>query len=80
MYKNVHYIVVNLFGNMALWTPRKQYKFNAKEWHQNEGGSDSFHVEIGFRLVGDLQLGDQNPNNVQQEKEIHLLKGSKWIL
>lgn len=45
---------------------------DTEERDEDEGGPYSSHVEAGLCLVRHSQLGNENPDNVQQEKKVHL--------
>lgn len=72
VHEDVHHVVVHLLGDPALGSPGEQHKLDAKQWHQNQGGSHCFHVQVGLCLVGVFQLGDENTDDVQQEEKVHL--------
>lgn len=52
-------------------------ELNSQQRYEDEGGSHCFHVGGGLSAVGFLQLGDQNPDNVQEKEEVHL--GRVWV-
>lgn len=64
VHEDVHDVVIDLLGHPSFRSPRNQHELNAEQWHQNKRRSHGFHVEIGFRLVSDFQLGDENTYNI----------------
>lgn len=74
MHQDVHDVVIDL--GVAVGFIREQDKLDAEERDENESGSHSPHVEAGLGLVRHSQLGDENPNDVQQEKQVNL--EAKW--
>lgn len=70
MHQDVHDVVIDLrVASRFIW---EQDKLDTEKRDENEGGSHSPHVEAGFGLVCHSQLGDENPNDVQQEEKVHL--------
>lgn len=70
MHQDVHDVVIDL--RVAIRFIWEQDKLDTKKRDENEGGSHSPHVETGLGLVCHSQLGDENPNDVQQEEKVHL--------
>lgn len=64
VHEDVHDVVIDLLGHPSFRSPRNQHELNAEQRHQNKSRSHSFHVEIGFRLVSDFQLGDENTYDI----------------
>lgn len=72
MHEYVHDVVIYFRGDPSLWLVGKQDVLNSKKRHQDEGRSYGFHVKTGFRLMGHLQLGDEDSHDVKEEKQIDL--------
>lgn len=72
MHEYAHDVVIYFRGDSSSWLVGNQDKLNSQERHQDEGGSHGLHVQAGFCLVSHLQLGDEYPHDVQQEKQIDL--------
>lgn len=72
MHEDVHDVLKDLKGQASLRLVGDHDKLDAQQRDQDEGGSHGLHVEARLGLVGHFQLGDENPHDVQQEKEVHL--------
>lgn len=72
MHEHAHDVVIYFRGDSSFWLVGNQDILNSQERHQDEGGSHSFHVQAGFCLMSHLQLSDEHPHDVQQEKQIDL--------
>lgn len=71
VHKNLHDIQVDLRDPVILRLVGEQDKLDAKQRDEDEGCSHGPHVEAGLGLVRHSQLGDENPNDVEQEEKIH---------
>lgn len=72
MHEDFHDVQVDLRDPVILRLVGEQDKLDAEQRDEDEGGPHSPHVEAGLGLVRHPQLGDENPNDVQQEEKIHL--------
>lgn len=72
MHEDVHDVQINLREPVILGFVREQDVLDAKQRDEDEGRPHRPHVEAGLGLVRHSQLGDENPNDVQQEEEVHL--------
>lgn len=72
MHEYAHDVVIYFRWDSSFWLVGNQDVLNSQERHQDEGGSHGFHVQAGFCLMSHLQLGDEHPHDVQQEKQIDL--------
>lgn len=72
MHNDVHDVQVDLKDPVIVGLVGEQDKLDAEQRDEDEGGSHGPHVEAGFGLVRHPQLGDKNPDDVQQEEKIHL--------
>ena len=72
MHEDFHDVEVNLGDPLLLGLVGEQDKLDAEQWDEDEGGPHGPHVEAGLGLVRHPQLGDENPDDVQQEEEVHL--------
>lgn len=52
-------------ADASLWRPRDEDILYSQQRDEDERGSHCFHVRCGLSAVRLLQLGDQNPNDVQ---------------
>lgn len=77
MHQDVHDVVVNFRGDPSLRLVGKQDILNSQQRHQDERRSHCFHVETGLGLMSHFQFGDENSNNVQEEKQVDLEGGIK---
>lgn len=57
---------------MVLRLVGQQDKLDAEQRDEDEDGPHSPHVQAGLGLVRHPQLGDEDPDDVQQEEEVHL--------
>lgn len=57
---------------MAVGLVRQQDVLDAQQGDEDEGGPHRPHVQAGFSLMRDAQFGDDDPNDVEKEEEIHL--------
>lgn len=85
VHEDVHDVVVHLLHGPALGAPWEQHELDAQQRHEDERGPHGLHVEVGLRLVRDLQLRDEHTHDVQQEEEVHLgesstVMGISWRL
>lgn len=72
MHEYAHDVVVYFREDAPFRLVGNQHELNSQEGHQDEGGSHGFHVQAGFCLMSHLQLSDEHPHDVQQEKQIDL--------
>lgn len=77
MHQYVHDVVVDFRGDPSFRLIGKQDKLDPQERNQDQGGSDRLHVEAGLGLVRHLQLGDEDPDDVQQEEQVDLMGEKK---
>lgn len=77
MHQDVHHVHVALKDALVVGFVRQQHKLDPQQRDEDEGGSDGTHVQTGLRLVGHPQLGDQNPDNIQQKEKVDLLNTAK---
>lgn len=68
----MHDVVVDFSGNAPPRCIREENELDAQEWNQNEGGTDSFHIQTRLSLVCYFQFGDEDSYNVQQKEQVHL--------
>lgn len=74
VHQYMHDVVVDFRGDPPTWLVGKQDILYPQKRDQDEGGPHCLHVETGLCLVGYLQLGDENPHNVKQEKDVDLVR------
>lgn len=74
MAKNVEYKVIDGAVAAFFWSPGEEDELGSKQRDEDECSSHCLHVGGGLSMVGLFQLGDQDPNNVQEKKEVHLWK------
>lgn len=72
VHEDFHDVQIDLKNPWVLGFVGEQHKLNTQQRDEDEGGSHSPHVEARLGLVGHSQLGDENPNDVQQEEKVHL--------
>lgn len=72
VHEDFHDVQVDLKDPVILGLVGEQDKLDAEQRDEDEGGSHGPHVKAGLGLVRHPQLGDENPNDVQQEEKIHL--------
>lgn len=72
VHEDFHDVQVDLKDPVILGLVGEQDKLDAEQRNEDEGGSHGPHVQAGLGLVRHPQLGDENPDDVQQEEEIHL--------
>lgn len=72
VHEDVHDVQEDLGGPVLLRLVGQQDKLDAQKRDEDEGGSHSPHVQAGLGLVRHPQLSDEDPNDVQQEEEVHL--------
>lgn len=72
MHEDFHDIQVDLKDPVVLGLVGQQDKLDAEQRDEDERGSHGPHVQAGLGLVRHPQLGDENPDDVQQEEKIHL--------
>lgn len=70
--EDLHDVHVDLHHPVVLGLVGEQDELDPQQRDEDQGGPHGPHVEAGLGLVGDPQLGDQNPDDVQQEEQIHL--------
>lgn len=72
MHEDLHDVQVDLKHPVVLRLVGEQDELDSQQRDEDEGGSNSPHVEAGLGVVRHPQLGDENPDDVEQEEEIHL--------
>lgn len=72
MGEDVYEEIVDGPADASLWPPGEDDELDSQQRHEDEGGSHCFHVGCGLGTVGLFQLGDQNPDDVQEKEEVHL--------
>lgn len=72
VHQYVHNVVVYFRGDASFGFVGQQDELDPQQRNQDERGSDRLHVQTGLGLVRHLQLGDQNPDDVQQKEQVHL--------
>lgn len=77
MHQDLHDVHVALKDALVVGFVRQQHELDPQQRNEDEGGSDSAHVQAGLSLVGHPQLGDQNPDDVQQKEQVDLLQTAK---
>lgn len=68
MYKEV----IDGTADVSLWHMGEEDVLGSQQRDEDEGGPHCLHVGCGLSTVGDLQLGDQDPDDVHEKKEVHL--------
>lgn len=69
MYKEV---IDGMADPVSLWQMEEEYVLGSQQRDEDEGGPHCLHVGCGLSTVGDLQLGDQDPDDVNEKKEVYL--------
>lgn len=64
MYQDLHNIIVDFRCHMTMGLIWPQHKLDPQERHQYQCGPYSLHVQASLRLMGHLQLGDQNTDDI----------------
>ena len=72
MNEDLRDVVVDLGGDPSRGLVGQQQNLDAQEGDEDQGGPHRLHVQSELSLVGHLQLGDENPHDVEQEEEVHL--------
>lgn len=80
MHEDVHDVQVDLIDPVITGLVGEQDILDAEQRDEDEGGPHGPHVEAGLGLVRDPQLGDENPDDVQQEEKIHLETKTKMLI
>lgn len=73
MHQDLHDVHVALKDARVVGFVRQQDKLDPQQRNEDEGGPDGPHVQAGLSLVGHPQLGDQNPDDVEQKEEVYLI-------
>lgn len=55
-----------------LWSPRQQDELGSQQRDEDECGSHCLHVDVGLSTVSLFQLGDEDPDDVEEKEEVHL--------
>lgn len=67
MYKEI----IDDSADTSLRPPGEKDELDSQQRYEDEGGSYCLHVGGGLSTVGVLQLGDQNPDDVQEKEKVH---------
>lgn len=69
--EDIYKEVIDGPADAPLRPPGEKDELDSQQRDEDEGGSHRLHVGCGLSAVGVFQLGDQDPDDVQEEKEIH---------
>lgn len=72
VHEDLHDVQVDLRHPVVLRLVGEQDELDAQQRDEDEGGSHGPHVEAGLGVVRHPQFGDEDPDDVEQEEEIHL--------
>lgn len=72
MHYDMHDVVVDFSRNAPCRFIWEENVLDAQEWNQNEGGTDSFHIQTRLCMVCYFQFGDEDSYDVQQKEQVHL--------
>lgn len=70
MYKEV----IDGTADASLRPLGKKDELDSQQRDQDEGGSHRLHVGCALGAVGVFQLGDQDPDDIQEKEEVHLCR------
>lgn len=59
-------------ADASVWPPGEYDVLDSQQRDEDEGGSHRLHVGRALGAVGFFQLGDQDPDDVQEEEKVHL--------
>lgn len=76
MHEDFNDVQVDLRHPVLSGLVREQHILDAEQRDEDERRPHGPHVEAGLGLVRHLQLGDEDPDDVEQEEEVHL--ESQW--
>lgn len=63
---------VDGLADASLGFPGQKDERHPQQRDQDQGGSHCLHVGCGLSTVGLPQLGDQNPDDVEEKEKVHL--------
>lgn len=72
MHEDVHDVQIDLREPVILRFVGEQDVLDAEQRDKDEGRPHRPHVQAGLCVVCHSQLGDEDPNDVQQEEKVHL--------
>lgn len=55
-----------------VWPPGEKDELDSQQWDKDERSSHCLQVGCGLRAVGLFQLGDEDPEDVQEKEKVHL--------
>lgn len=65
--EDVYEEIIDGPADASLRPPGEKDELDSQQRDEDEGGSHRLHVGRGLSAVGLLQLGDENPDDVQEE-------------
>lgn len=68
----MHKEVIDGAADATLWPRGKKDELDSQQRDEDEGGPHRLHVGCALSAVGVFQLGDQDPDNIQEKEEVHL--------
>ncbi len=68
----MHDVVVDFSRHASPRFVWEENVLDAQQRNQNEGGSDSFHIQTRLCMMRHFQFGDENSYDVQQKEQVHL--------
>lgn len=75
--KDVNKEIIDGPADASVWSPGENDELDSQQRDEDEGGSHCLHVGRALGAVGFFQLGDQDPDDVQEEEKVHLGEGSE---
>lgn len=59
-------------ADVSLWQTGEEDVLGSQQRDEDEGGPHCLHVGCGLSTVGNPQLGDQDPDDIHEKKDVHL--------
>lgn len=72
MGEDIYKEIIDGPADASLWPPGEKDELDSQQRDEDEGGSHCLHVGCGLSAVGLFQLGDQDPDDVQEKEKVHL--------
>lgn len=72
MAEDIYKEVIDGPANASFRHHGEKYVLDSQQRYEDEGGSHCFHVGGGLSAMGVLELGNQNPDDVQEKEKVHL--------